>query len=118
MVCLGENDQCGTDRPLLINETQECVKFCPFKEFTKKYGKFCLRECPEGFEDKKDECICSKLNYEDENGDLICLDECPPTRSLIANKTLCLSKCNSNFPIYFEGICYSTSDEKPYNGSC
>ena len=116
LVCLGENDQCGNDRPLLINETQECVKFCPFKEFTKKYGKFCLRECPEGFEDKKDECVCSKLNYEDDNGDLICIDECPPTRSLIANKTLCLSKCNSNFPIYFEGICYSNNDEKPYNG--
>jgi hypothetical protein len=118
LFCLGENDKCKSDfnKPLLVNETQECVKFCPFKEFTKKYGKFCLRECPEGFEDKKDECVCSKLNYEDDNGDLICIDECPPTRSLIANKTLCLSKCNNNFPIYFEGICYSDQDTIPHDG--
>ena len=118
LVCLGDNEPCGTDRPLLINETNECVKFCPFKEFTKKYESYCLRECPPGFMDIKDECICSKKYYR-ENGELKCDDSCPSTKSLIANETQCVSNCQEaigSFPIYFEGKCYSENEKLPHEG--
>jgi hypothetical protein len=91
--CFGENVNCTSPRELLVKETNECVKYCPYKEFTKKYEKLCLRECPPGFMDQKDECICSKKYYRDEKGDLKCDDLCPSTKSLIANETQCVSKC-------------------------
>jgi len=116
--CQISNYNCDNNRPLLINETNECVKYCPYKEFTKKYGKFCLSECPDGFEDKYDECICSKQNYKNDNGDLICIDKCPPTKRLVANGTQCVSNCNEidGFPIYFEDKCYSEQDKLPHTG--
>ena len=117
--CLGENVNCTSPRELLVKETNECVKYCPYKEFTKKYEKLCLRECPPGFMDQKDECLCSKKYYRDENGDLKCDDACPPTKSLVANETQCVSKCQDatgDFPIYFEGKCYSETDKLPHEG--
>ena len=113
--CLGRNVNCTSPTKLLINETNECVKYCPYKEFTKKYLNFCLRECPPGFEDKKDECICTTKHYY-ENDELKCSDTCPPHKNLTANKTQCVSNCNesSSFPYYFEGQCYK-ENEKPHN---
>ena len=116
LMCQNADYNCGgTDRPLLINETNECVKYCPYKEYTKKYGDLCLRECPDGFGEIKDECICSKKHYTEGN-QLICTDTCPPSKSLIANETECVSKCDevSYFPFYFKGKCYSENN-KPHN---
>ena len=118
LVCLGEDDNCPSNTKLLVNETNECVKYCLYKEFTKKYENYCLRECPKGFMDIKDECICSQKHYKNENNDLICTDTCPTNKRLIANETECVSNCNetnNNFPIYFEGKCYSEENSnKPY----
>ena len=116
--CLGYLVDCPSPTKLLVNETNECVKYCPFKEFTKKYENYCLRECPPGFMDIKDECICSKKYYR-ENGELKCDDSCPSTKSLIANETQCVSNCQEAigpFPIYFEGKCYSGNENLPHEG--
>ena len=116
--CLQENEECESSRPLLISETNECVKYCPYKEFPKKYENFCVRECPKGFEDVFDKCICNLKHYTIGN-QLICTDVCPDDRSLIANENQCLSNCKfaeGSFPYYFEGICYPNCSIFPYQG--
>ena len=115
LVCLDYGVDCKSKNLLLISETKECVKYCPYREFTKKNGDFCVRECPPGFTDKKDECICSTKHYY-ENNELKCSDTCPSHKNLTANDTICVSNCNevTDFPIYFEGKCYSEND-KPHN---
>mgnify|MGYP002623830887 CR=1 FL=1 len=118
LTCLGANEECQSSRPLLIKETNECVKYCPYKEYSKKYESYCVRECPDGFEDKYDECICTKKYYRNENNELQCTDTCPQEKPLIANETQCLSKCQEaigSFPYYFEGKCYSGNVD-PYKG--
>ena len=118
LICLENGKECESSIPLLINETNECVKHCPYKEFPKKYENFCVRECPKGFEDSFDICICNLKHYTIDNK-LICTDICPDDRSLIANENQCLSNCNEaegSFPYYFEGICYPNCSIIPYQG--
>ena len=117
--CYGSDEKCESKNLLLINETNECVKYCPYKEFPKKYdNKYCLRECPNGFEDVFDECQCNLMHYKNEKEETICVEKCPKDRSLIANEKLCFSNCNQagDFKYYFEGICYQNCSIIPLKG--
>ena len=118
--CYDSTQTCEQKNLLLIEKTMECVKYCPYKEFPKKYdNKYCLTECPDGFEDLFDECQCNLMHYKNENDETICTEKCPEERSLIADEKLCVANCsevNSTFPYYFEGVCYPNCSIKSYDG--
>ena len=112
LVCLPENSKCirneNINRELLITETGECVEYCPFEKYTKKYGKTCVQLCPIMSVVVNDECFCLDKWYIDENDEIHCCDKCPEIKPIMIDKTKeCVSTCiNTEYPYYYKNKCY------------
>ena len=113
IICLNEDGECSESfkRNLLIKETKECVEYCPFEKYTKKYENTCLSSCPEFSNEKKGECFCNDKFYI-ENNEKICVDSCPNSKPIIVEETReCVSLCPDTYPVYYNNRCILNCDE-------
>ena len=112
LICLEENQLCSAitefNRKLLINETNECVEFCPFEVYTKKFGNTCVSSCPELSEEINGECKCLG-KWHEENEQISCVVNCPAEKSLLFEDTQkCVSSCKeTDHPVFYRGKCYN-----------
>ena len=117
IICLPENSKCirneAINRELLITETNECVEYCPFDKYYKKYGKTCINLCPLMSIVVNDECFCPDKWYMDENDEMICCEECPSERPIMIDETKeCVSTCkNTEYLYYYQNKCYKDCSE-------
>jgi len=117
LTCLGKDDNCPDPYNLLIKETGECVKYCPFDTYIKQYNNLCLSKCPEytgESSDQYDICVCIDKKYKDSNNQFICTNKCPEDKPLLVNDTNeCVSNCQNaeehNADYYYDRKCYSSS---------
>ena len=117
--CMPPNSKCprneSINRELLIEETKECVEYCPFDKNMKKYGKTCIDLCPIMSVVVNDECFCQDKWYMDENDKMICVTKCPEKKPIMIAKTKeCVETCiNTEYPVYYRNNCYSDCSTFP-----
>ena len=115
IVCLQEESECPHGKELYISETKECVEYCPFDKYSKKFGKTCVDSCPEDSKIVNDECFCEDKWYTDENGAMICTNECPGSKPIQIEETKeCVKTCiNTDYPVLYRNRCYSNCEKFP-----
>ena len=117
--CLPEGSKCPRNetfnRELYISDTKECVEYCPFKKYTKKYGKTCVDLCPIMSVVVNDECFCQDKWYMNEKDEMICTIECPKEKPILIDQTKeCVKTCiDTKFPVYYKKKCYSNCEKFP-----
>ena len=115
--CLPENSKCPRNqtfnRELLIEETKECVEYCPYENQAKKYGKTCVNLCPILSVVVKDECFCQDKWYMNDNDEMICTSQCPSEKPIIIDQTKeCVKTCkDTKFPVFYKNKCYLNCDD-------
>ena len=121
-----------SDLKYLVKKTKECVKNCP--DYYKYYfNDECFSSCKEakdyGYNVKNstsNECICQvyfKINDNDNNSKIECIDECDDNEILIEDTKQCIKikeegegeennfKCPYNSPYLYNKKCYSICPE-------
>lgn len=110
--CLPEDSKCPRNqtfnRELLIEETKECVEYCPYENQAKKYGKTCVNLCPILSVVVNDECFCQDKWYMNSNDEMICTNQCPSDKPIIIDQTKeCVETCkDTKFPVFYKNKCY------------
>jgi len=110
--CLPQDSKCPRNqtfnRELLIEETKECVEYCPYENQAKKYGKTCVNLCPILSVVVNDECFCQDKWYMNTNDEMICTNQCPSEKPIIIDQTKeCVETCkDTKFPVFYKNKCY------------
>ena len=108
-VCLGEIDQCPSDKPYLVPENKECVAGCT-SPYNNIFKNFCLKNCPSGTIKEGNECKCeNKFWYQTSPGNYVCLEgKCLDDYPLYIGSTKqCIQSCKGTpYPDLFENKCY------------
>ena len=127
--CLEED--CLSIFPLYVGPTRQCVQNCTETDYKYLYDNKCYDSCdflPHTLEKEIDSplgiktCFCKKFWYYDINNDNIM--HCPPDDSiqkcrdyfdkdvpyLVEATGQCVKECPSEYPYYFNDICYSSCE--------
>ena len=110
--CLPAESKCPRNqtfnRELLIEETKECVEYCPYENQAKKYGKTCVNLCPILSVVVNDECFCQDKWYMNSNDEMVCTNQCPSDKPIIIDQTKeCVETCkDTKFPVFYKNKCY------------